>query len=146
MGEWLGKGRQFYLEIEPNERARGLATGFTSLDSWTSFEWLQISWDYAQPTISAKARPSFTLLLSKPSHHAWYPSLIEDKAAGPLRDWLKDLEICAGIGFRYISTNDSRVKHKAIKQGLGDNVKIHLCLLHIARAWSMQIKSLGQWQ
>ncbi|KAF9540546.1 hypothetical protein EC957_004027, partial [Mortierella hygrophila] len=68
--------------------------------------------------------------------------LTEDKTAEPLQDWLIALEAYAGITFRYITTDDSKVEYKAIKHGLGDHVRIHLCLWHVARAWATQIKKL----
>jgi len=67
--------------------------------------------------------------------------LTEDKTAEPLQQWLVGVEAYAGISFRYITTDDSSVEYKAIKQGLGDHVRIHLCLWHIARAWNTQIKA-----
>ncbi|KAF9115933.1 hypothetical protein BGX30_006120 [Mortierella sp. GBA39] len=68
--------------------------------------------------------------------------LTEDKTAEPLQAWLVALEAHAGICFLYITTDDSKVEYKAIKHGLGDHVRIHLCLWHVARAWGMQIKKL----
>ncbi|KAF9119713.1 hypothetical protein BG015_006257, partial [Linnemannia schmuckeri] len=67
--------------------------------------------------------------------------LTEDKTVEPLQEWLVSVETYAGISYRYITTDDSNVEYKAIKQGLGDHVRIHLCLWHIARAWNTQIKS-----
>ncbi|KAG0195070.1 hypothetical protein BGX33_004369, partial [Mortierella sp. NVP41] len=68
--------------------------------------------------------------------------LTEDKTAEPLQDWLLALEAYAGTSFRYITTDDSKVEYKAIKDGFGDRVRIHLCLWHVARAWSTQIRKL----
>ncbi|KAF8927521.1 hypothetical protein BGZ47_002106 [Haplosporangium gracile] len=67
--------------------------------------------------------------------------LTEDKTAESLQEWLVSVEAYAGISFSYITTDDSNVEYKTIKQGLGDHVCIHLCLWHIARAWNTQIKS-----
>ncbi|KAG0371733.1 hypothetical protein BGX24_001263, partial [Mortierella sp. AD032] len=68
--------------------------------------------------------------------------LTEDKTTEPLQDWLIALEAHAGISFRYITTDDSKVEYKAIKYGFGDRVRIHLCLWHVAREWSTQIIKL----
>ncbi|KAF9079097.1 hypothetical protein BGX23_005079, partial [Mortierella sp. AD031] len=46
--------------------------------------------------------------------------LTEDKTAEPLQDWLLALEAYAGTSFRYITTDDSKVEYKAIKDGFGD--------------------------
>ncbi|KAF9128242.1 hypothetical protein BG015_004373, partial [Linnemannia schmuckeri] len=68
--------------------------------------------------------------------------LTENKTTEPLQEWLVALEAHAGTCFRYITTDDSKVEYKAIKDGFNDHVQIYLCLWHVARAWSLQIKKL----
>jgi hypothetical protein len=97
--------------------------------------------------VTASNAELYTVIVQDPHTMRGIPVaflLTEDKTAEPLQHWLVALEASAGICIRYVTTDDSKVEYKAIKQGLGEDVRIHLCLWHVAREWVTQIRSLAK--
>ncbi|KAF9345666.1 hypothetical protein BGX34_004555 [Mortierella sp. NVP85] len=71
--------------------------------------------------------------------------LTTDLRAKPIELWLSALSKAVGTPgkcpLRYITTDDSKTERLAITNAFNGEVKVHLCLWHIARAWSQKIQT-----
>lgn len=86
----------------------------------------------------------FTIVIQDPETMRGIPVaflLTSDKTSIPLQKWLADLQGLVGP-IKFITTDDSNMERKAIKDAFDGRVTIHLCLWHIARAWSNKIRSI----
>ncbi|KAG0313523.1 hypothetical protein BG000_005860, partial [Podila horticola] len=81
--------------------------------------------DSTHNTCKGKAE-LYTIIIQDPQTMRGIPVaflLTEDMTAEPLQEWLVALEAHAGTCFRYITTDDSKVEYKAIKDGFNDRVQ-----------------------
>ncbi|KAF9271333.1 hypothetical protein BGZ74_006177, partial [Mortierella antarctica] len=87
----------------------------------------------------------YTIIAQDPRTMRGIPAaflLTDDRTSKPLELWLSSLQQQIDVPFHYITTDDSKVEFKAIKDAFGGTVKVHLCLWHVARSWSQKARSL----